>query len=472
MGLMKLSRYHKLLEDDVLYVVGKNKEACFKFWDKVYVTSVFTYDYKHLIDTVKYYSGNLFNFGNMVVGGVAATLLSDKVEKETGVKVHQGLLNQHDSKLEELAKSNSEYAYLLKAGCTIDNLPPDYDIVADNTKYSKIIDNSFFMYSTKGCPNKCAFCAVRKLEPKYVDYIPIKPRIEILRSEVGDRAGLLLLDNNIAASDTFFQIIDEIKDSGYAANEKMVYQKNGRTIYKKRFVDFNQGVDLRLLDEEKMKALATIAIDPLRLAFDDISLADQYIEKTCLAISCGIKRLSNYMLFNFKDKPEDLYKRMEINTQIIKDHQDENVKIFSFPMRYSPIDQTNRSYIGKHWTKREIRAVQLILQATHGIVSHSLSQDQGGKGYFYRAFGGSEREFCEILWMPYHYIVNRDLYEYKNTNINDWKTLFKNIKSDQFDELKLVLSCGRYQGSANHSSSLINKILEHYVGEHTVVVRK
>ena len=470
MGLMKISRYHKLLGDEVKYVSGINKKDARQFWDKIYVTSVFTYDYKNLIKTIRLYSGNLFNFDNMIVGGVAATLLADKIGKETGVKVHRGLLNYHDEKLEKIARQLPEYSYLIAAGCSIDNLPPDYSVVNGNSKYSKITDNSFFLYTTKGCPNKCAFCAVKKLEPIYINYIPIKERIQILRDEIGDRPGLLLLDNNIAASNSYFKIINEIGECGYGADEKMAYQKNGRMNYRQRFVDFNQGVDLRLLDKEKMKALATIAIEPLRLAFEDIKLKKEYSEKVFLAISCGIRKISNYLLFNFKDKPEELYRRLLINTDIIKENKIENIKIFSFPMRYSPISQTDRAFIGKYWTKRQVRAVQLILQATHGIVSHSLSQYKNGTGYFYRAFGKDVNEFIANTFMPFHYIINRDKFEYESTEIDDFRLQFYNLNNKERTELINIIRDGKLKSIPRVKGKSLIKILEHYENESSKII--
>lgn len=472
MGLMKFARYHKLKGDDVTYVVGKDKDAFSKFWDKIYITSVFTYDYKNLIDTIEYYSGNLFNFDNMSVGGIAATLLADKIRAKTGVHVHEGLQDSVDDFLEELASSSPDYQYLHECAPTIDNLPPDYEIVASNEKYKKITDNAFFLYSTKGCPNSCGFCAVKTLEPRFVDYVPIKKRLKILRDEIGDRAGLLFLDNNIAASDTFFKIMDEIIDCGYGAGERMSYIKNGRKIYKNRFVDFNQGVDLRLLDKEKMTALSKIAINPLRLAFDNVGLAKQYEKKAKLAIDCGITKLSNYMLYNYKDAPEDLYARMELNTNIIKEMGNENVKIFSFPMRYAPIKQLDRKFLGDKWHKREIRAIQLILNATHGIVSHSLKEYSNGKGFFYRAFGEDRQHFMENIWMPFHYLINRDHFEFRNTNINDWRELFRSLSATELSWLKEQFSEGINNSPAQTSSKNLRKILEHYSGEHCQVLSK
>ena len=472
LGLMKISRYHKLLGDKVKFVTGNNREIANEFWDKIYITSVFTYDYKKLKKTIEFYSKNLFNFENMIIGGIAATLLYDKIEKETGARVHRGLLNTHDEKLKDIAKSHYEYSYLLDSGCSIDNLPPDYSIFDSEKKYTKIIDNAFFLYSTKGCPNKCDFCAVKILEPDYISYINIKSRINILKNEIGDRHGLIFLDNNIAASSSFDRIIDEIIECGFGAGEKMEYQKNGRTIKKNRFVDFNQGVDLRLLNKDKMRKLSKIAIDPLRLAFDDIKLANQYINKTCLAIENGIKKLSNYMLYNHKDSPVDLYRRMEINTEIVKDYKSENVKIFSFPMRYSPVSRTDRSYVGKNWTKREIRALQLILQATHGIVSHSLSKykDEDSAGFFYRAFGNDSEQFSKILLMPFNYIINRDKYEFDNKLISIWMSDYEKLSDEQRLNLKDMIKNGRidinqYKG---HEKRIL-KILEHYEHEHSSI---
>jgi hypothetical protein len=471
MGLMKFARYHKLRGDDVTYVVGKNKNAHDQFWDKIYITSVFTYDFKNLLDTINYYSENLYNFENMTVGGIAATLLAEKLKKLTGIDIHCGLQDSIDPFLENLARTNLKYNYLLDCSPTIDNLPPDYEIVNENAKYSKITDNAFFLYSTKGCPNNCSFCAVKKLEPKYVSYIPIKKRISILREEIGDRAGLLFLDNNIAASDSFFKIIDEIIDCGYGCGEKMCYEKNGRKIYKHRFVDFNQGVDLRLLNREKMEALSKTAINPLRLAFDNVDLANEYEEKAKLAIECGITKLSNYMLYNYKDSPEDLYARMEVNTDIIKKYGNENVKIFSFPMRYSPINKTDRAYIGKKWHKRQIRAIQLILNATHGIVSHSLREYKEGKGFFYRAFGANESEFIENLWMPFHYLINRDYYELEHSNIKEWRQAFKALSAHEAQEVMNWIKDGINKEHLNTQSGKLKEFMTHYDNEHTQVIK-
>ena len=293
LGLMKLATYHKLQGDHVKYVVGQNKEIAKNFWDLIYITSVFTYNFSTLIKTIHCYTENLVNFDNIRVGGISASLLSDQVRQKTGVPPHVGLLDKEDKFLLKLAHHDERFSYLLDCGANIDNLPPDYGIFTNESKYSKFIENSFFFFSTKGCPNRCNFCAVPTLEPIFVQHLPITPRIQYLRDNFGDKAGLLLLDNNVAASSSYYRIIDEIKDCGYGAGDKLKYIKNNRRIYKQRFVDFNQGVDLRLMDKKKMAKMAEIAIKPLRLAFNNISLSKRYDVKAKMDIECGITSLSN-----------------------------------------------------------------------------------------------------------------------------------------------------------------------------------
>lgn len=470
LGLMKIATYHKMRGDVVKFVVGKDRAQREKYWDKIYITSVFTYDFESLVDTIQFYRENNFeNAKNISVGGISATLLAKKLTERTGIVPHRGLLDAHDPELERAARSNAELAYLLgcDGGACIDNLPPDYGIFEDvTTRYAKIVDNSFFFFATKGCPNKCSFCAVKRLEPVYRDYIPLMPRIDFIRKRWGDRAGLLLLDNNIAASASYERIIDEIRDCGFGRGQKMATRANGRTIYKQRYVDFNQGVDLRLMTRAKMEKMAEIAIKPLRLAFDEASLADEYENKARMAIDCGIDNISNYMLFNFKDTPSDLYQRFLVNLRILADNP--TAKIFSFPMRYSPINRTDRTFIGEHWTRRQVRAMQLILNATHGIVSHKLP-------FFHHAFGNDEEHFHRLLLYPQHYIINREFYE-KNENgglnIAEWERQYSALGATSRARLHEILIDCPLRDVSHTSSAKLNDMLLHYVGEHSRILER
>ena len=75
------------------------------------------------------------------------------------------------------------------------------------------------------------------------------------------------------------------------------------------------------------------------------------------------------MLYNFHDKPEHLYYRMKMNVDMCDELA---ANIYSFPMKYHPINDPeffmNRDFIGKHWNRKFIRAIQAVLNSTKGKV--------------------------------------------------------------------------------------------------------
>ena len=79
-----------------------------------------------------------------------------------------------------------------------------------------------------------------------------------------------------------------------------------------RRVDFNQGVDARILCKDPMylRELATICLSPLRIAFDHLGLKKPYEKAVRYAAEHGLTKLSNYMLYNFHDDPADLFERI------------------------------------------------------------------------------------------------------------------------------------------------------------------
>ena len=170
-----------------------------------------------------------------------------------------------------------------------------------------------------------------------------------------------------------------------------------------RRVDFNQGVDARILVKSPMflREMATICIDPLRIAFDHIGLRRVYERAMRMAADQGITTLSNYMLYNFMDSPEDLYARMRLNIVL---NQELGVRIWSFPMRYQPVTQKDRGHVGKRWNRYYLRSFQVMLQATRGVVS-------GNPEFFERAFGRCEVEFEALLGLPHAFLFHRDFFE-------------------------------------------------------------
>jgi len=202
-----------------------------------------------------------------------------------------------------------------------------------------------------------------------------------------------------------------------------IYEKYRNKIPQFRYVDFNQGTDARYVTDDIMKLISQIPIRPLRIAFDYWGIREKYENAIRLAAKYQLVELSNYILYNFNDSPEELYKRLEINVLL---NEELKTHIFSFPMKYIPLfgeEAKGREYIGRKWNRKFIRAIQSILNVTKGIVAP-------GRGFFERAFGKNLNEFFEILYMPEEYIIYRNFF-LENGFTDAWRTAYSFLERDE-----------------------------------------
>lgn len=485
-------------------------------FDKVGITTLFTFYWNITIDTINFVKQLCKDEKDVMIGGIMSTLLPDEVYKATGIKPFIGLLN-HQGDIDE--------------GDTtiIDSLPLDYSIL-EEIDYKYPANNAYFAYMTRGCINKCAFCAVPTLEPTYCDYIGLKEQIKIARERFGEQRDLLLLDNNVLASKCYDKIIDEIKECGFYKGATYIppnqyeitirnlkdnfndraYIRKSVKLYKelmeklpieektefylkleecdclhhetatkeailslddyvsplyenyfkhkrglKRIVDFNQGVDARLITDENMKKLSEINIYPLRIAFDHWEQKDIYETAVRRAIKYGIKNLSNYTLYNFQDKPEHLYYRIKLNVELCEEL---GANIYSFPMKYHPINDPeffmNRDFIGKHWNRKFIRAIQAILNSTKGKVGK-------GKTFFEEAFGADEHRFWTILWMPETFIIYR--FMFKNNLAKEWEEKFWNLPNDKMKQVQKIVALNQFRDlDLDQFDEQVREVLAYY----------
>jgi len=402
LGLMKISTYHKNKGDAVAFYKGCSSKLRNQRWDRIYIASLFTFHWKKTIETIKYYKKSVKDPKDIYVGGVMASLLTDEIRRETGVVVIKGLLNQKG-------------VLGFEDDNQIDALAPDYFLLGDSLNgpevYSYPTIDSYFVHATRGCVRHCKFCAVPFLEPTFFNGLSILKQVKQIKNKFGEKRNLLIMDNNILASDRFPEIIEEIKEAGFKKGAKIARIQNGREIHLKRVVDFNQGIDARLLNSKKMQLISQIAIEPLRIAFDNIKYEKLYRRSVWLAAGCGIKILSNYILFNYRDTPEDFYKRLQINIALNEELAKKGyfTRIWSFPMKYSPVLgewSKNRKYVGEHWNRKYLRGIQCILLATHGVVGPK-------RQFFEKAFGRTIREFKNLIRLPDVYIIYRKKNEAK-----------------------------------------------------------
>ncbi len=431
LGLMKISTYHKLLGDYVEFVKGLSPKHKTKRWDRIYVATLFTFHWSQTINTIKYYKSSVASPNDIYVGGVMATLMQDDLRKETEATVLPGLLD----KPKMLDKDNK---------FIVDHMIPDYAIL-DDIQYEYPASNAYIGYATRGCPNRCPFCAVPIIEPKFCHYTPLARQVRGIEDSYGPQRDLLLLDNNVLASKSFSRIVHDILNLGFHRGAK---QDN-----KLRSVDFNQGLDARILDTHKMKLLAKLAIRPIRFALDNMGTASSYRRAVRLACEHGVSKIGTYVLYNYRESPRSFYNRLCLNIQL---NQELGSQITSFPMKYTPLNCRNRRYVGPHWNRRLLRGIQCILLATRGQVSPNPE-------FFYAAFGDEYDEFVRIASMPDHYIIHRTKHELNGAA--EWTQLFRRLTHGQRTTLYETLDQGDVTKDVigKVSGKRLSAILEHYV---------
>ncbi len=406
LGLMKIAQYHGASGrgDHVTFVKGCEKSAKGVFWDRVYITTLFSFEYQKIAETIDYAIDIVHGQTQRIfVGGIAASLMHERFLAEPrwrGIRFIKGLLNKPPAEALLLDGFDGDFYADDLESTPIEDLVPDYGIL-DHVEYRYAVHDAYFAYASRGCIRKCHFCGVPKLEGEQRDATPLTAYVKDVKRLYGEKRDLILMDNNVVASPTFKEIIAEIRDLGFTPGAKL--RRTGERTASARRVDFNQGVDARILakDPMYMRELSSICLSPLRIAFDHLGLKDPYEKSVRFAHEFGLNDLSNYMLYNFHDSPADLYERMHLNVRL---NEELGIRIYSFPMRFQPTALPDRSHVGPKWNRYFLRSFQLVLQATHGVVS--------GEPKFYRAaFGATQDQFEDILSLPHHMIFNRHWFE-------------------------------------------------------------
>jgi hypothetical protein len=138
----------------------------------------------------------------------------------------------------EIERGGTGYDLRKELSKEIDDCTPDYSI------YPQLDKKIAYGFLTRGCPNKCAWCVVPIKEGK------VKPYRDVEEIAIEGRTNLILMDNNILASDYGLEQIEKIVRKGYR-------------------VDFNQALDARLVTEDIAQLLAKVRwLSPIRFGCD------------------------------------------------------------------------------------------------------------------------------------------------------------------------------------------------------------
>lgn len=112
-------------------------------------------------------------------------------------------------------------------------------------------------------------------------------------------------------------------------------------------VDFNQGLDARLLIQHHADRLAELDC-MTRLAFDHVSCESDFMRAYERLRHAKIpkRRIRVYVLVGYEDTPEDALYRLRLVA---------NLGVDPNPMRYNPLDTLARdSFVPPGWTDKEL----------------------------------------------------------------------------------------------------------------------
>ena len=238
--LMKLSAWHKQQGDTVEWY-DQLFHSTGKPFDKVYMSKVFSFtpDFPYYV-----------NAKEVIKGGSGYC-----IRLENGKEIY-------DTAKDKLLPSDIETIY------------PDYSIYYDIISEVK---NTAYGFLTRGCPRGCEYCHVGCKEGRK------SYKVADLGTFWRGQKNIILLDPNITACKDWKPLFQQLINSS-------------------AWVDFSQGLDIRLMDRKKIKMLRQMKIKQVHFAWDRYQDKKEIVPKfkEFKELTGWDKRkLSVYVLVNF-----------------------------------------------------------------------------------------------------------------------------------------------------------------------------
>lgn len=153
----------------------------------------------------------------------------------------------------------------------IEHIYPDYSLYPELTK------DTSYGFMSRGCPRGCNFCHVAAKEGKK------SHKVANLSEFWNGQKNIVLLDPNTIACPDCKDILQQLIDSS-------------------AWVDFSQGVDIRLMTEEKAKMIKQIKIKNIHFAWDRYEDKDKIVPKFKMfskLTGWNRRKMTVYVLTNF-----------------------------------------------------------------------------------------------------------------------------------------------------------------------------
>ena len=174
---------------------------------------------------------------------------------------------------EEIIKGGTGYGLNNVLPNEVEHMYPDYSLYG--------IRDTAYGFLTRGCPRHCAFCIVGDKEGL------VSRKVADLSEFWNGQKNIKLLDPNIIACQQWKELLQQLIDS-------------------KAKVDFTQGLDIRLMTDEKAELLNNVKLERLHLAWDNYpdDFCYNQLKKYRSKFKFEGKRLGVYVLTNYNTSIE------------------------------------------------------------------------------------------------------------------------------------------------------------------------
>ena len=153
----------------------------------------------------------------------------------------------------------------------VEHIFPDYSLYPEMTK------DTAYGFLTRGCPRGCSFCHVEAKEGR------ASRKVANLSEFWDGQKNIVLCDPNILACREWKDLLQQLIDS-------------------KAWVDFNQGLDIRLMTEEKAEMIKYIKTKNLHFAWDRYQDKEKILPKFKMfkeITQIDYRKLGVFVLCNF-----------------------------------------------------------------------------------------------------------------------------------------------------------------------------
>lgn len=236
--LMKLSAWHKKQGDSVVWYEVFQHGFPKKPLDRVYISKIFSFTPDY-----EYF----VNADEVIKGGSGYC-----IELKDGREVYNA---ENDGQLQP----------------EIEHIYPDYSLYPELTK------DTAYGFMSRGCPRGCQFCHVGAKEGRCAQ------KVANLSEFWDGQKYIKLLDPNPAACKDWQEIFGQLAESG-------------------AWVDFTQGLDIRIMTQKKIAALMEIKVGQVHFAWDsyeDKEMIVPRLKEFAEMTGWGRKKMSVYVLTNF-----------------------------------------------------------------------------------------------------------------------------------------------------------------------------